>query len=157
MVRTVHLLVTIHTSAERKLCRWVVLCDSRTGDRIHHTELIRTGHSTRVIYVACPATRETRRAIHVAWVWGAITVAFLTEPGSAGTKQGWIGGAVGGVAIHAVIASGRMLPKKGAALLRVASPAGFVDGRLGEQLRPGPAVRVVTIRAHDLAFLDRMV
>ena len=61
-------------------------------------------------------------------------------------------GAVGIVAVQAVLAHGRVLPEEGTALLGVAGVAVLVDRGLQQHLVVGGAVRVVAARALQLAL-----
>lgn len=60
------------------------------------------------------------------------------------------------VTIHAAIDYRLMLPEERTALVGVAGVASFVEGILLEQARANGAMRIVTIRAHYLAGIDRM-
>ena len=66
-------------------------------------------------------------------------------------------GAMRYVAIHAVFAYRRMLPKEGTALLRVALIALIVDRGLGDHAVSLGPMRIVAICAADLALTNRVM
>src|SRR5581483_4625490 len=84
-------------------------------------------------------------------------VALLAEPGRARRQERRQVGAVRRVAVRAALDGRLVLPQIRAALVRVAGPAGLVDGVLLHHARAGRAVRVVAIGARHLALADRVV
>ena len=83
-------------------------------------------------------------------------VTLLAQHGRARLQQRRHTRSVRRVAVGAVLNDGGMLPQEWAALLGVAGVAGFSDGVLDHQPRSRGSVRVVAVRAGDLAFEDRM-
>ena len=61
------------------------------------------------------------------------------------------------VTVQAILAHRRMLEQERSALFGVAGVAIVVDRILPDERLGGAAVRIMTIRAHDLALADRHV
>jgi len=83
-------------------------------------------------------------------------VALLTKERLTPLQHVCHGGSVWLMAESAVFRDGLVVPDKGAALFRVALKTGVVDGIAGHQFGSGRSVRVMAVRAPDLAVEDRM-
>jgi hypothetical protein len=84
-------------------------------------------------------------------------VTLLAQPGGADLQQLGAHRAVRVMAIEAVLHDRRVLPKEGAAALRVALVAGLIDGGCDEKFWVGSSVRVVAVRAGDHSLSKRHV
>ena len=79
----------------------------------------------------------------------------LAQPRPRFSQHARVHGAVGVVTVQAALDHRRMLEQERPALLRMALEASFVDGRLLQQRLRIAAVRVMAVRAYDLAFTHR--
>ena len=84
-------------------------------------------------------------------------VALLAEPRHAGFQELRPTRAMRVMATCAVFRNRRVLPQERTAAFRVALVAVLVDARFGQQFRVRAPMRIVAIRACDLAFPERHV
>ena len=85
-----------------------------------------------------------------------ILMALLAKEWRSGLQQVVAGGAVGRMAIRAVICDGAVFPQERAALFGMAGVAGLIDRCFDQQLRSDGSMRVVAIAAGHLAGIQRM-
>ncbi len=79
-------------------------------------------------------------------------MALLAQKRRTPSQQIGDGGPVRLVAKRAVLGHRLVTPDEGTALFRMTLEAGVVDGVADHHLHPGGAVRIMTIRADDLAL-----